>query len=815
MKNFQYNYKESEKKWKDQWKKDGIYHWDEGQSDRSMSYVIDTPPPTVSGLLHMGHVFSYTQTDFIARYKRMRGLNVFYPIGFDDNGLATERLVEKIKGVKASQMHREEFKSLCKEVVLDSEAEFRDLFDTIGLSVDWRQEYQTVSDDVIKISQMSFLDLVKKGVCFNKMGPSFWDPVDRTAVAQAEMEDKQKQGVMYEIIFDEERNIAIATTRPEMLHACVALFFHPDDNRFKHLIGQEVKVPIADISVPILSDASVEIEKGTGLVMCCTFGDIKDVQWCRDYSLPIKQIIGLDGRMFATNGILDGMTVKEARNKAVEILMHEGRVISEKEVVQFVKCAERSGAQLEIIPTKQWYIRLLDKKEELLEKGRQCIWNPEYMRIRYENWVEGLNQDWCISRQRYFGVPFPVWYSKRPGEEGKVLLADVSMLPCDPTIALPYGYDASEVIAEIDVMDTWATSSLTPQINARGINDEYFVNNERYRKLYPADLRPQAHEIIRTWSFYTLAKSLLHSNTIPWKELMISGWCLAKDKTKMSKSKGNVITPKSLIEDKSVDVIRYWASNSKLGVDIIYSEDVFKIGSRLVNKLCNAFNFASLHLCNLIGKPSENAISDVENGMIYEAMDLWILSRMHNLILCMEQEFDDFDYSDARSELESFFWNDFCDNYLEIAKVRIYNEIYPNESAHQSALYTLHHVLCAIVKLFAPFLPYVCEELHFNFFSKQSVHSCGNWPKYDRFYFNHSSHNEGQSVVEIVELVRKFKSNNNISLRHEIKELIYFGVALSDSARNDLKNAANALIINENNADEQDVVKSVRVSCVL
>ncbi len=790
---FKYNHLEAQKKWRRKWQESGIYNWDEKNKKRGENFVIDTPPPTVSGLLHMGHVFSYTQTDFVARYKRMRGFNVFYPIGFDDNGLATERLVEKIRDIKAGQMHREEFRKVCQEVVVEAEEQFRELFSTIALSVDWRQEYQTVSGDVIKISQMSFLDLIKRGFCTRKLGPSFWDVVDKTAVAQAEIEDKEKQGIMYDIAFGMQggKELVIATTRPEMIAACVAIFYHPEDERYASLQGQNAISPVFGAQVPILPDIEVEMEKGTGLVMCCTFGDVKDVQWWKTYELPTKQVIDLNGRMFNTNALLDGMTVKEARSKMLEMLEASGVLRGQKPVVQFVKCAERSGAALEIIPTAQWYVRLLDQKANLIAKGRQCQWNPEYMRVRYENWVEGLNQDWCISRQRYFGVPFPVWYSKRPGEEGKILLADVSQLPCDPTLTAPLGYTIDEVVPETDVMDTWATSALTPQINAHGINTEFMVDAERFAQLYPADLRPQAHEIIRTWSFYTIAKSMLHADTIPWHQLMISGWCLAADKTKMSKSKGNVVTPQALLEDKSVDVVRYWASNSKLGVDIIYSEEVFKTGARLVNKLCNAFNFGSLHLSKLVGTPT-TAKLDIAHGVIYEDMDLWIIGRLGQVISKMEEEFEQFDYAEARQVLEAFFWNDLCDNYLEIAKVRFYNELQPNAKAQQSALYALYHTLKTVLRLFAPFMPYVCDELNEEFFASTSVHTRGSWPNAADLRAPDAALQQGNAVVAILELVRKYKSIHSLSLRTTLSKVIYSGFNLSKSATADLANAANA-----------------------
>lgn len=787
-----YDHKAARLKWTAWWQENAVYHWDENE-ERSESFVIDTPPPTVSGLLHMGHVFSYTQTDFKARFERMRGKNVFYPIGFDDNGLATERLVEKVRGIRAVQMSREEFRRTCADVVKESEAEFRELFKTLALSVDWRQEYQTVSQSTIKISQMSFLDLVAKGFCERKLAPTFWDVVDQTAIAQAEIEDKEKQGVMYDIAFHTEsgEELVIATTRPELLAGCVALMYHPDDGRYSRLSGMDAIVPIFGFSVPIIQDHDVDMEKGTGLVMCCTFGDITDIEWWRRHNLEIKQVVDQYGKLIES-GKFSGMKLKDAKKAIVEELEELKLVYGRKEITQFVKCAERSGAELEIIPTYQWYINLLDKKEALLAKGRECNWHPEYMRVRYENWVSGLNQDWCISRQRYFGVMFPVWYSKRPGEEGKILMADLGQLPCDPTVDLPIGYEKDEVIPETDVMDTWATSALTPQINAGGINENLSSDPKRFAKLYPADLRPQAHEIIRTWSFYTIAKSLLHMSQKPWSDLMISGWCLASDKTKMSKSKGNVVTPKELIEEKGVDVVRYWASNSKLGVDIVYSEEVFKSGQRLVNKLWNACKFAGMHIASLGDARPSDAKSDVEAGLIHEDLDLWLLSKLRNVVVSVTQEFENYDYAEARMVTEAFFWNDLCDNYLEIAKVRLYNEIDQDDKARESAVRTLWHVVKVILRLFAPFIPYVTEEINSIMFeSGVSLHRRGQWPEAGLLPYSEDKLSSGEKALMIVELVRKYKSEHSLSLRTSLERILVSSqIQLSGSLLKDIKNAS-------------------------
>jgi valyl-tRNA synthetase len=785
----QYNPKETEARLIEIWDKQGIYSWNPAEP-RENNFTIDTPPPTVSGLLHMGHVFSYTQTDFIARYQRMKGKNVFYPIGFDDNGLPTERLVEKEKKVKASQMQRSEFIKLCQEVVATAEIDYKKVWQTVALSVDWRQEYQTINALSRKISQMSFLDLYQKGLLERKFAPAFWDPVDLTAIAQAEIEDKEMQGHMHYINFTDNSGqpLQIATTRPEMIPACVALLCHPDDKRFNHLIGSSAITPIFHSNVPIIADSAVEMEKGTGLVMCCTFGDIQDIAWWRQHNLPTKNILNKYGKMENTDRY-DGLKAADARKKIVEDL--GAAVVRMEPVTQFVKCAERSGAPLEIISTNQWYIKVLDYKEQLLAKSAQCNWFPAYMKVRLDNWINGLNQDWCISRQRFFGVPFPAWYSLRNGEEGKILLPDVSQLPVDPLVDLPAGYSRDEIQPDMDVMDTWATSAVSPQLNSHAINQDYSIDYQRHQKIFPFDLRPQAHEIIRTWAFYTITKAMQHEDTLPWHNVMVSGWCLASDKTKMSKSKGNVITPQLLLEEKSADVVRYWASTSKLGVDTAYSDELMKIGKKLVNKLWNAAKFCTIHLEHIDGKPT-TPIEDQQKGIISEDLDLWLLSRLKQTIESATVEFERFEYCSARAAVEDFFWNDFCDNYLEFIKTRVYSQEATSQKERQSAIYTLHHCLYNLLRLFAPTLPFVTEEINGAIFGGDSVHLRGSWPKQAAQIFDAQSIEQGELTVVIMELIRKAKSISNISLRAELSSFSYCGPKLNESVQNDLLAAANA-----------------------
>lgn len=795
-----YKHLEAEQKWQEFWLKNNIYTWDPKVS-REDSFVIDTPPPTVSGLLHMGHIFSYTQADFIARFQRMSGKNVFYPMGFDDNGLPTERLVEKVKKIRGGNTPREEFIATCQDVVDEAEEEFRRLFRSVALSVDWKQEYQTISKQSRKISQLSFLDLFNKDRAYRQLQPSLWDPADRTALAQADIEDKELGSQMNDVTFTLEDGtpVTIATTRPELLGACVAVFYHPEDERYTKYKGSTAISPLFGVKVPVLADEHVDKEKGTGLVMCCTFGDQTDIDWWKAHKLPTRVILDKAGKLCNMEEIgsddwptvdakkaqktiaeLTGLKIKAARSHILELLNDEGVLTKQEAITHAVKCAERSGTPLEILVTQQWFIKILDQKKELLKKADECEWHPHHMKVRIDQWIKGLSWDWCISRQRFFGVPFPIWYSKRPGEEGKILTAHPDDLPVDPLQDSPRGYSKDEVEPEHDVMDTWATSSVSPQLSSLGINDEHNIDIDRHRHLFPADLRPQAHEIIRTWAFYTIVKAHLHEDTIPWKNLMISGWCLASDKTKMSKSKGNVVTPVDLIEEKGADVVRYWASTSHLGTDTAYSEDVLKIGKKLVNKIWNASKFASLQLSKIDGTPS-TAKADYDKGIITETLDIWILTRLHKATLKATTEFHQFEYCRAREAIEDFFWNDFCDNYLEMAKTRSYGEHENvNSTQQQSAIYTIYHVVETFLRLFAPIVPHVCEELYSHIFDDKfdkdgSICRVGSWPQTDDYPTSITEETIGKQTVQILNAVRKLKADKNVSIKWPITTLTICG----------------------------------------
>ncbi len=766
-----YNFASVEEDMKLHWEEQKPYQYD--KKDSANTFSIDTPPPTISGNLHMGHIYSYCHTDFIARFNRMMGKNVFYPVGYDNNGLPTERLVEKIHKVKASKIEREEFIKLCFSSIKNSEAEFDNVISRAGLSVDRNFKYHTISKHSIHISQMSFLDLVKKQEVYRAKEAVLWDVIDQTALAAADVEEKEVMSQMHYIIFNtSSENITIATTRPELMPACVALFYHPEDTRYKHLEGGKAVEPMTGKLVPILPDDSVKQDKGTGLVMCCTYGDSLDVYWQKKHKLPVEVIISKYGVLIS--GPCSGMKIKEARVKSIEILNKKGLVIKSEERMQSVKVAERSGGVLEIIAADQWFIKTIEHKEKLLELVDQISWRPEKMKIRLINWIEGLAWDWCISRQRFFGVSFPVWYSKRPGEEGKILYADLDQLPLDPMTTAPKGYDLSEVEPEMSVMDTWATSAVSPQINSGAINQYLSTKGNMHDDIFPMDLRPQGHEILRTWAFYTILKSYLHEKKLPWKNIMISGWCLAEDKSKMSKSKGNVIEPSKLFDEYGVDSVRYWASNGHLGDDSCLSVDILKQGKKLTAKLWNASKYIAIHK-----KESYEEIN--------HAIDIWFIGKLNILIEKVQKHFTEYEYSFAKMDMERFFWQDFCDDYIEISKTRAYDE--SDSSGSKSARATLYTSLEVMLKLFAPIMPYITDYIFMNIFdSKSSLHHRGCWPSPIAINNDENIKEDMSIFIRALYEVRRIKASENLSVKSEIYEVCINSESWSNALIKELKN---------------------------
>ena len=756
-----YDSADSEAKWIKAWESAGVYRYEPGRPAGEV-FSVDTPPPTVSGSLHIGHVFSYTQTDVIARYQRMRGRAVFYPMGWDDNGLPTERRVQnhfhvscdpslpREEGLELGQadaktrkeplrrVSRRTFIELCERLTAEDERAFRDLWRRTGLSVDWSLEYTTIAARARRAAQESFLDLHEKGHIYQHVAPTMWDVDFQTAVAQAEIEDREEAGAYYSIEFgvaDSDRTFTVATTRPELLAACVGVTAHPDDPRYRDLFGGEAVTPLYRLRVPIFPSAEADPTKGTGIVMVCTFGDAADVEWWRTRRLALRHIVGPDGRFCETTfdgastdpgaaqavyAQMVGRNVRAARRLTEDLLRRPEHSVTgdrpalaaEPEPIRHpVKFYEKGRSPVEFMTTRQWFVRLLDKRDSLLAAGDEIDWYPEHMRLRYRNWTENLQFDWCISRQRYFGVAFPVWYpldaEGNPVYE-KPILATRDALPVDPMTDVPPGYASEQrdrsggFTGEADVFDTWFTSSLTPQITTGWPASE--------DPPLPMDVRPQAHDIIRTWAFYTIAKSLLHQDTIPWRSALISGWILDPDRKKMSKSVGNTVTPISYLERYTADGVRYWAASARLGADTAFDESMLKVGRRLVTKLYNAGKF----VLGLGEAPGESIDDELDRAFAHE---------LSSLVDEATRRLDAFDHAGALSAVETFFYARFTDSYLELAKTRARSDAGSEAcseacGSHRdaaggaaSARAGLHVGLGLLLRLFAPFLPFVTEEI--------------------------------------------------------------------------------------------------------
>jgi valyl-tRNA synthetase len=741
------------------WHLKDVYRFDHA-SDKPL-YAIDTPPPTVSGELHLGHVYSYSQTDFLARFWRMQGYSIFYPMGFDDNGLPTERLVERKEGMRAEEVGRARFIEKCLEVSEEAEVAYKRLWQRLGLSVDWRFTYRTIDQDSLRTSQWSFIDLYQKGLVYRQEAPTIWCPECQTALAQADLNDLFRNSVFYTIDFrlQDGGSVPIATTRPELLPACVAVMVHPEDPRAEQLRGGEVRVPLFDHSVPILTDPAVKRETGTGLVMCCTFGDALDIEWWYRHDLPLRVVLQPNGQLKPSLISYSGMPVDEARQKIIADLHENKQLLHQIPIQHTVRIHERCDTPVEYLVTKQWFLNILDSKEELLKIGRQITWHPPHMFVRYRDWVTNLQWDWCISRQRTFGVPFPVWYCDACEE---VLLASLDQLPVDPSHDNPSTVCAcggSKITPELDVMDTWATSSLTPQIVGRMLSDEHL-----YEKVFPMTLRPQAHEIIRTWAFYTIAKSFFHFGVSPWEHAAISGWGLApRGEGKISKSRGGgPIAPHEMILRYSADAVRYWAGNTGFGKDSIISERTIQAGAKLVNKLWNVARFVEPFL--------DCSITEQESPPLLPT-DRWILSKSQHTLQSVTYAFKQYDFAAGKNQAEAFFWTDLADNYLELAKQRLYDVDRENTTG---ARFTLSKVFSITLRLFAPFLPFVTEEIYQTLFAQiegnVSIHTTM-WPEADPTWQDHEAEAFGETVVKIVTAVRRFKSERHLSLATKVGEL--------------------------------------------
>ena len=798
-----------ETKWDAQWEQAGVYAFRRDEATRETVYSIDTPPPTASGSLHIGHVFSYTHTDIVARFQRMLGKQVFYPMGWDDNGLPTERRVQNYYGVRVDPtlpydpdfippheggdgksikaadqqpISRRNFIELCERLTEEDEQKFEELWRTLGISVDWKQTYRTISDDTRRTSQLAFLRNLERGEAYQSDAPTLWDVTFRTAVAQAELEDRDQPGAYHTLLFtSQDGDLRIDTTRPELLPACVAVVAHPTDERYKHLFGTEVETPVFGVKVPFVAHELAQPDKGTGVAMICTFGDTTDVTWWRDLQLPNRSVLGFDGRFVseapeaitsesgrAVYAEMAGKTVFSGRKALVDALQAAGRMIGEpKNITHPVKFFEKGDKPLEIVSTRQWYIknggRDADLRERLIELGRSIDWHPDHMRVRYENWVNGLTGDWLISRQRFFGVPVPVWYALDADgntDYDKVLLPTPDQLPLDPSTDLPSGYTADQrgvpggFVGEVDVMDTWATSSLTPQlVGGWGGRDQ-----ELWDLLFPFDLRPQGQDIIRTWLFSTVVRSNFENGKAPWKNAALSGWILDPDRKKMSKSKGNVVTPQGMLEAHGSDGVRYWAASSKLGMDATLDPQnpkMIKIGRRLAMKVLNAAKFVYQ--------------MEGEAGDIANPIDIDMIGELRNVIEKSTASLKAYDHAKALDTIETFFWT-FCDDYLELVKERAYSG---DPVGQGSAIRALRSAMEVLLRLLAPYLPFATEEV-WSWTHDDSVH-LAKWPTVHNLPSSAESRGILSAVGQALIMVRRAKTDAKVSQKTQVQSVTIAG----------------------------------------
>jgi len=796
-----------EPKWIEAWNQNATYAFDRSAT-RDNVFSIDTPPPTVSGSLHMGHVFSYTHTDTVARFWRMRGKSVFYPMGWDDNGLPTERRVQNYYGVscdasvayvanfkppfrgdppkdhRAVPISRPNFIELCEELTAEDEKIFEDLFRRLGLSVDWSLLYTTIEDRSRRASQRGFLRNLARGEAYTQEAPTLWDVDFRTAVAQAELEDRDRPGAYHTIAFhksDGSGDVLIDTTRPELLPACVALIAHPDDPRYQPLFGKTVRTPLFNVEVPVFAHPLAQIDKGTGIAMCCTFGDLTDVIWWRELQLSMRAIISRDGRIVAEapNGLTDpaglahyaslvGKSAKQAQTAIAGMLTASGEMIGEPRAITHpVKFYEKGDRPLEIVTSRQWYIRNGGRdaalRDSLLARGAGLHWLPDHMRHRYSNWVEGLNGDWLVSRQRWFGVPVPVWYPLDAHGEtlhDSPLVPDESLLPIDPSTDAPAGYTEAQrgqpggFIGDPDVMDTWATSSLTPQIAGKWQDD-----NDLFQRVFPFDVRPQGHDIIRTWLFSTMVRSHFEHDVAPWSHVALSGWILDPDRKKMSKSKGNVVTPADLFDSYGSDAVRYWAVGARPGVDTAFSEDQMKVGRKLATKLLNVSKFVLG-----IGEVSDDVVPT-------EAIDVAMLHRLAGVVDEATAAFEAFDYARVLERTEEFFWW-FCDDYVELVKTRGY--LSHTEDGAMSARAALRRALSTLQRLLAPLLPFVTEEV-WSWWQAGSVHQ-SQWPTTSGLTQGLASGPNDElldAICSAIGMIRRAKTEAKVSQRAVVTEALF------------------------------------------
>ena len=774
MKEFEKKYKpeEEEEKQLKFWDENDIYKF--GKDKKVFS--IDTPPPTLSGKMHIGHAYSYSQTDFIARYKRMKGYNVFYPFGTDDNGLATEKLVQKQEKVNLRKIPRSEAIKICENFLEKERPEFIKDYKRTGLSCDFNLRYSTIDGHTRRISQKTFIELAKKGLIYRKEGPVMWDRVFQTPIAQAELEDKEQKSEFYylkaKVKNSENTYVLYGTTRPELLFACQGFSVNEEGNYVKlkvkneywiisketfkdkikekyeiveelkgeNIIGEKVIIPITEKEIEITHDHAVETGKGTGTAYFCSYGGLEDIEYFSRHKLEPIQILNKDGTLNSKAGRYEGMLTLEARKEIAKELEEKKYLVFKEKITNIVNVGERSGVEVEYIVTKQWYVKYLDKKEYLFEKSQEFIWKPEFMKHRLENWIKGLNWDWGFSRQRHFGIPIPVWYD----EKGNYVFPEEKELPIDPTVT-----KKKNLTPETDVMDTWFTSASTPEIARELVKDK-----ELKKLMTPMDMRPQAHDIINFWLFYTMAKTNLLRGENPFENVIVSGWVLDPNGRKMSKSKGNTISPQIQIEKYGADPLRFASAGQKLGTDVPFKEQELVTGKKLVNKLYNANKFAKELLDDYKGEKEEG-----------KSIDKWILQRLSETIQKTNESFEKYDVQTVRNNWYNFFMHDVADYYIEIIKDRLWNK----KEGYKGAQHALYEVLYNTLKGLAPVMPFVTESIYQKMYRDYEKTKSIHLTKYPSLKYDYKVN--GDEYIQIISEVRKYKADNNMSMKKELQKI--------------------------------------------
>lgn len=763
----EYNASEVEEKWMEKWNL-SMYHFNWGE-DPHPQYIIDTPPPYPTGNFHIGNALNWCYIDFVARYKRMRGYNVMFPQGWDCHGLPTEVKVEEIHGITKNQVPRAEFRRMCRELTAGNIDKMRKTMLRLGFSVDWSNEFITMEPSYFVKTQKSFVRMYNNDYIYHEEHPVNWCPRCETAIAFAEVEYETRQTKLNFVHFDK---VDIATTRPELMAACVAVAVNPEDKRYSQYIGQDITVPLFGQKVTLIADEDVEPEFGTGAVMICTFGDKQDVRWWVKYGLPLIKAIDKQGKMTKAAGKYEGLSIAECREAVVADLKAAGFLYGQKPLEQNVGLCWRCDTPIEILSEPQWFVKI--DNDAILKAADEIDWYPEYMKVRLQNWTGTMEWDWCISRQRIFATPIPIWYCKKCGE---VMVAEESWLPIDPNEAVPKkacACGSTEFEPETDVLDTWMDSSITA-LHVTGWESEHELR-------LPAQIRPQGHDIIRTWAFYTILRSLALEGKRPWDSIVVNGMVLGPDGHKMSKSLGNVISPEEVTTQYSADAFRQWgAVGGSTGSDVMFRWKDVVSASRFLQKMWSIYRFSMSHLT---GFGQEDAEKFPTDSLLI--IDRWLLSKLNRLVDTVTKEFDEYQFDSTFKTIRGFAWEVLADNYLELVKGRLYGD---EPEGRRAAQYVLYRTMKTLSLLLAPFIPFFAEELYSRF-SDESVH-IQDWPAVEESFINEEAEAAGELIKEITGEVRRYKSDLGMALNAPLKKLEIYNASIDTG---DIAGATNSKV---------------------